>query len=98
MADTVNVGILGRGTVGGAFRRLLNERADMVEEVSGRRPRVSGVLSRKQGDFDRILSRSDIVVILSRIGTTGVPPCTAIRPAPDLNGWVGPPTVSLPSG
>src|SRR3954468_1691187 len=64
MADTVNVGILGRGTVGGAFRRLLNERADMVEEVSGRRPRVSGVLSRKQGDFDRILSRSDIVVEL----------------------------------
>lgn len=64
MGSTVNVGILGRGTVGGAFRRLLNERADMVEEVSGRRPQVSGVLSRKQGDFDRILSRSDIIVEL----------------------------------
>jgi homoserine dehydrogenase len=55
---------LGKGTVGGAFRRLLNERADMVEEVSGRLPRVSGVLSRGQGDFDRILSRSEIIVEL----------------------------------
>ena len=64
MADQVNVGILGKGTVGGAFRRLLNERADMVEEVCGRRPRVSGVLGRKQGDFDRILSRSEIIVEL----------------------------------
>jgi homoserine dehydrogenase len=64
VSDAVNVGILGKGTVGGAFRRLLNERADMVEEVSGHRPRVSGVLSRKQGDFDRILARSEIIVEL----------------------------------
>jgi homoserine dehydrogenase len=64
VSATVNVGILGRGTVGGAFRRLLNERAGMVEEVSGRRPRVSGVLSRKRGDFERILARSEIVVEL----------------------------------
>jgi homoserine dehydrogenase len=64
VGSTVNVGILGKGTVGGAFRRLLNERADMVEEVSGRLPRVSGVLSRGQGDFDRILSRSEIIVEL----------------------------------
>ena len=64
MSDVVNVGILGKGTVGGAFRRLLNERADMVEEVSGRRPRVSGVLGRKRGDFDRILARSELVVEL----------------------------------
>ena len=64
MSEVVNVGILGEGTVGGAFRKLLNERADMVEEVSGRRPRVSGVLSRGRGDFERILSRSEIVVEL----------------------------------
>jgi homoserine dehydrogenase len=64
VSSTVNVGILGRGTVGGAFRSLLEERADMVEEVSGRRPRVSGVLSRKRGDFDRILARSEIIVEL----------------------------------
>jgi homoserine dehydrogenase len=64
MSEFVNVGILGKGTVGGAFRRLLSERADMVEEVSGRRPKVSGVLSRKKGSFDRILARSEIVVEL----------------------------------
>ncbi len=64
MAGTVKVGILGRGTVGGAFRALLDERADMVEEVSGRRPEVAGVLSSKDGDFDEILAASDIVVEL----------------------------------
>jgi homoserine dehydrogenase len=64
VSHVVNVGILGKGTVGGAFRKLLNERADMVEEVSGRRPRVSGILSRRGGDFDRILARSEIVVEL----------------------------------
>jgi len=64
MAETVNVGILGKGTVGGAFRELLEERAEMVEEVSGRRPKVTGVLSTGQGDFDEILAASDIVVEL----------------------------------
>jgi homoserine dehydrogenase len=64
MAETVSVGILGKGTVGGAFRTLLEERADMVEEVSGRRPEISGVLSSKKGDFDEILASSDIVVEL----------------------------------
>jgi homoserine dehydrogenase len=64
VGSSVNVGILGSGTVGDAFRRLLNERAAMVEEVSGRRPRVSGVLSRKRGDFERILARSEIIVEL----------------------------------
>ena len=61
---TTNVGILGKGTVGGAFKRLLNSRADMVEEVAGSRPKVSGVLSRSKGDFDRILARSDVIVEL----------------------------------
>ena len=64
MGETVNVGILGKGTVGGAFRELLAERADMVEEVSGRRPKVTGVLSRKDGDFDEILAASDVIVEL----------------------------------
>jgi homoserine dehydrogenase len=64
MAETVKVGILGKGTVGSAFRQLLDERADMVEEVSGRRPEGAGVLSSKEGDFDQILSESDIVVEL----------------------------------
>ena len=60
----VGVGILGKGTVGGAFRALLEARADMVEEVSGRRPEVSGVMSSKQGDFDEILASSEIIVEL----------------------------------
>ncbi|HEY6638869.1 MAG TPA: homoserine dehydrogenase [Solirubrobacterales bacterium] len=64
MAESAKVGILGKGTVGGAFRTLLEERADMVEEVSGHRPEVTGVLSSKDGDFDEILAASDIVVEL----------------------------------
>ena len=64
MADRVKVGILGKGTVGGAFRDLLEARADMVEEVSGRRPEVAGVLSSREGDVDEILASSDIVVEL----------------------------------
>jgi len=60
----VGVGILGAGTVGGAFRKLLEDRAEMVEEVSGRRPKVTGVLSRKDGDFDEILAASDVIVEL----------------------------------
>jgi homoserine dehydrogenase len=64
MAEIVNVGILGKGTVGGAFLRLLEERAEMVEEVSGRRPEVAGVLSSRDGDFDEILADSEIVVEL----------------------------------
>jgi homoserine dehydrogenase len=64
MTNTVNVGILGKGTVGGAFKKLLEDRADMVEEVSGQRPKVTGVLSSKKGNFDEILAASDIVVEL----------------------------------
>jgi homoserine dehydrogenase len=64
MADQAYVGILGKGTVGSAFRKLLEDRADMVEEVSGRRPTVTGVLSSKKGSFDEILAASDIVVEL----------------------------------
>jgi len=59
------VGILGKGTVGAAFRDLLEQRADMVEEVSGgRRPEISGVLSSREGDFDRILAESEVIVEL----------------------------------
>ncbi len=64
MSDQVYVGILGKGTVGAAFRELLEDRADMVEEVSGRRPKVTGVLSSKKGSFDEILAASDIIVEL----------------------------------
>ena len=62
--QTAYVGILGAGTVGAAFRDLLEGRAEMVAEVSGRRPQVTGVLSRKKGDFGEILEASDVIVEL----------------------------------
>src|SRR3954471_24948213 len=59
-----SVGLLGHGTVGGAFHSLLEERADSIEFSTGRRPELSGVLTRSRGDFDDILQRSDLVVEL----------------------------------
>jgi homoserine dehydrogenase len=58
------VGLLGHGTVGRAFAELLEERADAIESEVGRRPEISGVLTRSRGDFDDILERSDLVVEL----------------------------------
>jgi homoserine dehydrogenase len=60
----VRVGILGRGTVGGAFAELLVERADAVEAATGRRVELAGVLSRSEGDFAEILAVSDLIVEL----------------------------------
>jgi homoserine dehydrogenase len=60
----IRIGLLGRGTVGAAFADLLAERADAVEAATGRRPEISGVLTRSEGDFGAILERSDIVVEL----------------------------------
>ncbi|MGH2957627.1 MAG: homoserine dehydrogenase, partial [Solirubrobacterales bacterium] len=60
----VTVGILGKGTVGSAFKELLESRAEMVAEVAGARPKVTGVLSSKSGDFEEILAASDVVVEL----------------------------------
>ncbi|HTW42343.1 MAG TPA: homoserine dehydrogenase [Solirubrobacteraceae bacterium] len=58
------VGLLGHGTVGGAFDVLLGERADEIERFNGRRPVISGVLTRTQGDFREILAGADLVVEL----------------------------------
>ncbi len=60
----VRIGLLGRGTVGAAFAELLAERADAVEAATGRRPEISGVLTRSEGDFGAILERSDLIVEL----------------------------------
>src|SRR6478609_6298582 len=60
----IRIGLLGRGTVGGAFTDLLAERADAVEAATGRRPEVAGTLTRSEGDFGAILERSDLVVEL----------------------------------
>jgi homoserine dehydrogenase len=64
MPGTFRVGLLGHGTVGGAFAELLAERADAIVPVTGLRPEVSGVLTRSRGDFDEILAGSDLIVEL----------------------------------
>ena len=58
------VGLLGHGTVGAAFAELLGERAEAIEAEVGRRPELSGVLTRSRGDFDDIVARSDLIVEL----------------------------------
>ena len=65
MADAdFKVGLLGHGTVGGAFAELLAERAAEIERFNGRRPVISGVLTRTRGDFQEIVSGSDLIVEL----------------------------------
>jgi homoserine dehydrogenase len=56
------VGLLGHGTVGSAFHELLEQRADAIAAATGRRPEISGVLTRSRGDFGDILERSDLIV------------------------------------
>jgi len=64
MSDVARIGLLGRGTVGGAFAELIAERGDEIAAAAGRRPELAGVLRRGEGDFDQILERSEIVVEL----------------------------------
>jgi homoserine dehydrogenase len=64
MSDPVRIGLLGRGTVGAAFEELLAKRVDAVEAATGRRPEISGVLTRGDGDFGAILERSEVIVEL----------------------------------
>jgi homoserine dehydrogenase len=64
VGEAVRIGLLGRGTVGGALHELIAARAGAIEESTGRRPEVSGVLRRAEGDFDAILADSEIVVEL----------------------------------
>jgi homoserine dehydrogenase len=65
MADAeFRVGLLGRGTVGAAFVALLDERAAEIERFNGRRPVISGVLTRTEGRFEEILSGCDLLVEL----------------------------------
>jgi homoserine dehydrogenase len=62
--DPFRIGLLGHGTVGSAFARLLDERAGAIEAEVGLRPELSGVLTRSQGDFEDLLRRSDLIVEL----------------------------------
>ena len=58
------IGLLGHCTVGAAFAKLVSERADEIAVPAGRRPEITGVLRRAEGDFESILDRSEIVVEL----------------------------------
>ena len=62
--EAIKVGLLGRGTVGGAFVELVDQRADAIAELTGKRPEVTGVLTTSSGDFDEILEASDVIVEL----------------------------------
>ncbi|MGI8806084.1 MAG: homoserine dehydrogenase [Thermoleophilaceae bacterium] len=58
------VGLLGHGTVGSAFRSLLEKRTDEVEQATGLRPEIAGVLTSASGDLEEIIAASDLVVEL----------------------------------
>jgi homoserine dehydrogenase len=62
--EPFRIGLLGHGTVGSAFAKLLEERTDAIEAQVGLRPELAGVLTRSRGDFGDILERSDLVVEL----------------------------------
>ena len=64
MSNPVRIGLLGRGTVGGAFAELLEERAGAVEAATGRRPELAGALTSGEGDFEAILEGSELIVEL----------------------------------
>jgi homoserine dehydrogenase len=64
MSDPFRIGLLGHGTVGGAFAELLAQRAGAIEAITGMRPEIAGVLRRSSGDFDSILAESDLIVEL----------------------------------
>jgi homoserine dehydrogenase len=58
------VGLLGHGTVGSAFARLLPEQADRIALITGYRPELAGVVTTSRGSFDELLERSDLIVEL----------------------------------
>jgi homoserine dehydrogenase len=58
------VGLLGHGTVGGAFAQMLPRQADRIERITGLHPSITGVLTRSRGSFDEILQGSDLIVEL----------------------------------
>ncbi len=63
-SKVARIGLFGRGTVGSAFAELIAQRGSAVEATAGRRPEISGVLRRSEGDFEEILAGSDLIVEL----------------------------------
>ena len=60
--ELLKIGLLGRGTVGAAFAELVEERADEVARSTGRRPVISGALTRSEGDAEAIIAEADLIV------------------------------------
>ncbi len=60
--SSLRIGLLGHGTVGAAFDALLDERADEIERFNGRRPVITGVLTRSEGNYAEILADADLLV------------------------------------
>ncbi len=58
------IGLLGRGTVGGAFEQAVAVHARRIERMTGMQPVISGVLTRSIGTFEEILDGSDLIVEL----------------------------------
>jgi homoserine dehydrogenase len=58
------VGLLGHGTVGSAFARLLPEQADRIELLTGYRPELAGIVTTRDGSFEELLQSSDLIVEL----------------------------------
>ncbi len=58
------VGLLGHGTVGSAFAGLVPQHAERVERITGLKPVLSGIVTRRQGTFEELLERSDLIVEL----------------------------------
>jgi homoserine dehydrogenase len=63
-AQIFRVGLLGHGTVGSAFARLLPEHAQRIELITGVRPELSGIVTSTRGSFDQLLEGSDLLVEL----------------------------------
>lgn len=64
-ADGVfRIGVLGRGTVGGAFVKLVEQHRGRIQRITGMRPEIVGVLSRSGGSFEQILESSELIVEL----------------------------------
>ncbi len=63
-ASPFRVGLLGHGTVGSAFAGLLPQQAERIERITGLRPELSGIVTRRQGSFQALLQDSDLIVEL----------------------------------
>ena len=62
--NAFRIGLLGHGTVGAAFAALVPEQAERIAVLTGLRPSISGVLTRRNGGFEEILAHSDLIVEL----------------------------------